>query len=86
MFRSPKYRHKRKTKILTKITIVKHNGGVMIAASVVLVAMPPAAALGHPVSLVVAACPLLVQVLVVVFVGMRGKASAEPSTYLEESN
>ena len=47
--------------------------GVTTASSVVLVAMPPAAALCHHVSLVVAACPL--PVLVVVYVGMRGKAS-----------
>ena len=54
------------------------------AASVVLVAMPPSTALGHRVSLVVAACSLSVSVVVVV--GMRGKAPAKPSTYLEESN
>ena len=42
---------------------------MVLVASVVQVAMAPAAALGHRVFLVVAVCPLLV--LVVIFVGMR---------------
>ena len=63
---------------------LKIHGGGAKAASVVLVALPPSAALGHRVSLVVAACPLPAPG--VVFVGMRRKVSAKPSTYLEESN
>ena len=37
---------------------MRDYGGVMTGASVVLVAMAPAADLGHRVSLVVAMCPI----------------------------
>ena len=52
---------------------MRDYAGVMTVASVVLVAIASAAALGHCVSLGVAACPILLPV--VVFLGMRRKAS-----------
>ena len=63
---------------------MRDYGGVTTVASVVLVAMAPAAALGHRVSFVVAVC--LLPVPVVVSVGMGGKASAEPSIYIYKSD
>ena len=54
---------------------MRDYGEMITVASVVLVVMAPAAALGHRVSLVVAACNIPVPL--VVFVGIRRKASAK---------
>ena len=63
---------------------MRDYGGVMTVASVVLVAIVPAAALGQRVSLAVAGCPIPMPL--VVFVGMARKTSAKPSTYLYKSD